>query len=159
MTDSAIVDAWSGRFVGRVRQLRCTPAGQECFHDAKNLVVDSALEVMIRALQGQESIRGVEFGFTGGVPVSPGLRSVRSPVGFAPSGATNDTRPFISRDASGLRSIGTWTATFTAPQALSYDTLGLVSDSSLLFAAVAFDTVSLAVAETIAVQWTISLRS
>lgn len=159
MSNHSNIDAWDGRFHGHVRQSWVLPDGTHApLFDGHNLVVDAAMEIMIRALMGQESIRGVEFGFAGGVPVARGLRSIRSPVGFAPVGQTNDTRPFLSRDAAGLRSIGTWTAIFTAPQALTYDSLGLVSDSNLLFAAVSFDAVNLAAAEVIAVQWTILLR-
>ena len=160
MNQGSVIDAWDGRFVGHVQQARLSgdQANEDVFFDGHNLVVDAALEVMIRSLLGQEEIRGVEFGSSGGTPVSRGLRTIRGPVGFAQAGTSSNTRPFVSRDGAGLRSIGTWTAVFTAPQPLTYDMLGLVSSSNLLFAAVSFDPVSLAASETVAVRWTILLR-
>lgn len=149
-----------GRLRGRVRQtlhLKGDPAGQVIF-DGHNLVVDAALEIMIQALMGQERIHGVSFSNTGGLPVTKGIRSARSPVAFAATGSTTDTQPFASRDESGLRSIGTWTAVLEAAADLTYDTLGLVSTSDVLFAATSFAPVNLLAGSTIAVQWTILMR-
>lgn len=163
MSEHALADLLKlgTQFQGRVRQaLIRDPANpiSEVLFDGKNLVVDSALELMILALQGEDSIRNVDFGYTGGRPITPGLRSIGSPVASAQTGAFADTRPFASRDSRGLRSIGTWTAVLTPSSAITYDTLGLVSSVGLLFAAVAFAPVALAAGETISVQWTIFLR-
>jgi len=163
MSEHALADLLTlgQKFEGRVRQTRLRDQEQltgDVIFDGKNRVVDSALELMILALQGEDSIRNVDFGYTGGRPVTPGLRSIGSPVASAQTGTLSDTRPFASRDARGLRSIGTWTAVLTPSQTITYDTLGLVSSVGLLFAAVTFAPVNLAAGETIAVQWTIFLR-
>lgn len=159
MTDHSLNEVWDGRFIGRVRQAVTGVDGiKRVISDSPNLVVDAALEIMVRALMGEDRIAGVEFGNSGGAPISRGLRTIQAPVAFANSGSSSGTRPFVSRDSSGLRSIGTWTSTLTPDQNLTYDTLGLVGASNLLFAAIAFDSVSLVIGETISVQWTILLR-
>lgn len=159
MNDHSLNEVWDGRFVGRVNQSVLGVDGvNRVVCDAPNLVVDAALEVMIRALMGEDRVAGVDFGNSGGVPISRALRTIQAPVAYAPVGAAAATRPFVSHDASGLRSIGTWTATLTPGQNITYDTLGLVGASNLLFAAIAFSPVSLVVGETVSVQWTILLR-
>ena len=159
MTDHSCNEVWDGRFIGRVKQhVTDANGGKRVVCDSPNLVVDAALEIMIRSLMGEDSIAGVEFGNAGGVPISRGLRTIQAPVDFAPTGTTSGTKPYVSRDSSGLRSIGTWTSTLTPAQNLTYDTLGLVGSSNLLFAAIAFSPVSLVIGETVSVQWTILLR-
>lgn len=157
-----IIDTWDGRFCGQVRQILYPngygAGGEHVLHESANLVVDSAMEVMIQALMGDERISGVTFGKTGGKPVTRGTRVVRGPVAFSRTGEFTDTRPFASRDSKGLRTIGTWTAVLSPSQNLTYDTLGLVSSADLLFAAVSFPEVTLSAGESIAVQWTILLR-
>ena len=123
-----------------------------------NLVVDQAAEIVLQALLGEEAIRGVEFGFSGGKPVTAGLKVMPTPVGYAPTGTTAETRPFVTRDDAGLRTIGTWQAQFSPENDIDYDTLGLVSGSNRLFAATSFPTVSLSAGENIEVEWTILLR-
>lgn len=141
-------------FRGHVRMCK---AGKVIF-DRDNLVVDLATEVLAQALLGAETIAGVEFGYTKGRPVSRGLRSMPSPVGHAATGQDANTRPFVSRDGNGLRSIITWIAVFQPASAVKYDTLGLVSSSSRLFAAVSVGEVELAAEEPVEVEWTIYLR-
>lgn len=158
MSDTRLTDAWTSRAKGRVEQFRVVGGKYELIKDGSNLVVDAALETMILALMGAESLKGVELGYSGGRPVSKGLRSTPSPVAFAPFGATAETLPVASQDSAGLRSIGTWTAVYTASQPVTYDTLGMVSTSNLLFAAIAFDAVPLVGGETIAIRWSILMR-
>lgn len=141
-------------FRGHVRMRR----GGKVVFDKQNLIVDLASEILIQALLGAETIAGVEFGYTKGRPVSRGLRAMPSPVGHAATGTDSNTRPFVSRDANGLRSIGTWIAVFTPTNNIKYDTLGLVSSNSRLFAAVATGEVDLAGGESVEVEWTIYLR-
>jgi hypothetical protein len=163
MTQGSQVDIWEGRFKGRVRQTKYPspvrdPAQGQVIHDGHNLIVDNALEVMIAALMGSETIQAVDFGYAGGKPVTRGLRSILSPVAYARTGEYVDTKPVASRDEAGIRSIGTWTAVLTPDTELVYDTLGLVTSSNAMIAATNFEAVTLAAGETIAVQWTILLR-
>lgn len=158
MHDSRFTDAWTSRALGRVEQFRIIGSERKLIQDGRNLVVDAALETMILALMGGETLKGVELGYSGGRPVSKGLRSTPSPVAFASFGATAETLPVTSKDSAGLRSIGTWTAVYTAAQPITYDTLGMVSSSNLLFAAIAFDPVPLIGGETVAIRWSILMR-
>lgn len=109
---------------------------------------------------GRDQIEAVVFGDTGGVAVTPGLRAVINPIYRAVAGNASTIQPFLSRDPAGFASIGTWTALFTnpGPGNVSYDMVGLVSQNDRLFAALAFDPVTLVANETIAVEWTILLR-
>jgi len=124
-----------------------------------NLVVDASVEVMMQALMGRDLIDTVQFGDSGGASVTPGLRSIFNPVFRAAAGSTSSIPPVISRDNRGLSSVGTWTAVYTNtdPSPVTYDMVGLTTQSSRLFAATAFAPVSLAVGESIAVEWTILL--
>ena len=158
MRDLRTTDAWTSRAQGRVEQFRIRNGEPKLIQEGRNLVVDAALETMIQALMGNDTLKGVELGYSGGRPVSKGLRSTPSPVAFAPFGASAETLPVASLDSAGLRSIGTWTAVFTAAQPITYDTLGMISTSNLLFAAIAFDAVPLVGGETVAIRWSILMR-
>ncbi len=144
-------------WVGRVRQ-RSDRRGE--LFEKQNLVVDVAVQLMAQALMGADQVDGVIFGLTGGIVVTPGLRSVFNPIHRSPVGSNSSLPPFITKDANGLSSICNWVATFTnsGVGSLSYDMLGLVSQNDRLFAALSFPAVTLSAGETIAVEWTILLR-
>lgn len=144
-------------WVGRVRQ---TSNIRGLLLEKNNLVVNIGVELMAQALTGGDQVANVLFGLSGGVPVTPGLTAVYNPVNVSPVGPTSSIPPVISDDNSGLASIVTWTATWTnsTMSSVSYDMLGLVSQNTRLFAALAFDAVTLAPNESIAVEWTILLR-
>ena len=143
-------------WVGQVRQ-RSDQRGM--LFEKDNLVVDVAVQLMAQALLGADQVDAVIFGNTGGVVVTPGLRSVFNPIHRAPVGTNSSLAPFITRDASGLSSICNWIATFTNGSliSLTYDMLGLVSQNDRLFAALSTN-VTLSPGETIAVEWSILLR-
>ncbi len=150
---------------GFVRQTRFAPGepyrrdGGVLIHEGHNLVVDSAFELMASALIGDDSIRGISFGLTGGRPISPGLRTIGTPVATTAVNEFDNTKTFLTKDGKGLRSIITWTGLLTAGlSSIVYDTVGLVSSTNLLFAAKVDDPVTVAPGETIAVQWTVLLR-
>lgn len=130
----------------------------EVIRHKPNLVVDSSLEVMIQALFGGASVAGVSFGKTGGRPVTKSLRSIGAPVGFAKVNEFADTKNFASKDDRGLRTVGTWTAILKPSTSITYDTLGLITNTNQLVAANSFDPVTLVAEQAIAVQWTILLR-
>lgn len=141
------------------RGARYSPGGGVLIHEGPNLVVDSAFELMVQALIGDDSIRGMNFGLTNGRPISPGLRTIGTPVATVAVDEFDNTKTFTSKDAKGLRSIVTWTGLLTAGgSAITYDTVGLVSTTNLLFAAKLDGEVVVAPGETIAVQWTVLLR-
>jgi hypothetical protein len=148
-------DCWPGRPAGRVRQILNND--KEIFRGS-NLVVDTSLEVMVNALMGRDRIARVEFADMS-TPIYPGLRSLRNPVGNAAVGETTDLQPFVSPDSYGVRSIGTWSAVFTPSEAISYDTLGLITTNGRLFAATSFNRVDLNPGDSILVQWTILTRA
>lgn len=148
-------DVFSARPIGHVRQTLVESG--EVIRDQQNLVVDSSMEVMLQALFGAAAIRHVIFGFTGGRPVTPGLRSL-STVALGNVGDTPETKNFGSRDNRGLVTIGTFTSILKPQSGIIYDTLGLASTTLLLFAATNFDPVTLAANQAVAVQWTILLR-
>lgn len=143
--------------VGHVRQ---TSSLRGLLLEKNNLVVNISVELMAQALTGGDQVANVLFGLSGGVPVTPGLTAIYNPVNVSPCGVTSSTPPVISDDNNGLASIVTWTATWTnsTMSSVSYDMLGLVSQNTRLFAALAFDAVTLAPNESIAVEWTILLR-
>jgi len=143
-------------WVGRVRQ-RSDQRGM--LFEKQNLIVDVAVQLMAQALLGADQVDAVIFGNTGGVIVTPGLRSVFNPIHRAPVGTNSSLAPFITKDANGLSSICNWIATFTnnALVPLTYDMLGLVSQNDRLFAALSTN-VTLSPGETIAVEWSILLR-
>lgn len=147
----------SPHWVGKVRQISST-RGE--LLKKNNLVVDVAVQMMAHALMGSDQIDGVIFGLTGGVVVTPGLRSIFNPIHRSPVGNNSSLAPFITRDANNLSSICNWVATYTNSGVvpLSYDMLGLVSQNDRLFAALSFPAVTLSPGETIAVEWTILLR-
>jgi hypothetical protein len=143
-------------WVGRVRQ---HSDQRGLLIEKNNLVVDVAVQLMAQALMGADQVDAVIFGNTGGVVVTPGLRSVFNPIHRAPVGTNSSLAPFITRDAAGLSSICNWIATFTNNSliSLTYDMLGLVSQNDRLFAALSTN-VTLSPGETIAVEWSILLR-
>lgn len=142
-----------------VGSVRMTSRERGVIFEQHNLVVDSSVEVMLQALMGRDLIDAVIFGDSGGASVTPGLRSIFNPVFRAVAGSTSSIPPVISRDGRGLSSIGTWTAVYTnpGPSSVTYDMVGLITQTSRLFAATAFAPVTLAVGESIAVEWTILL--
>jgi len=164
MPEQPVSDAMGIRPHGHVIQRRFQPRetyradGGSLVLDKSNLIVDSGFELMLRALMGNEAVKAIVFGHTGGRPVTSGTRTIGSPVARSAVGEFTNTQNYVSRDASSLRTIGTWTALLTPTQPLVYDTLGLVSATNLLFAAQTFDPVNVLANETIAVQWTIYLR-
>jgi len=125
--------------------------------DGSNLVVQGGMELIVRALMGTDRITGVNFGLTANRAITVGTRGIGTPVANA-SVETSGIAPTIAKDGRGARTIGTWTAVLAATSVLTYDTLGLVSDSGLLFAALTFSPVTLQIGESVAVQWTILLR-
>jgi hypothetical protein len=149
--------AASPNWVGKVRQVSSL-RGE--LMKKNNLVVDVAVQMMANALMGADQIDAVIFGLTGGVVVTPGLRSIFNPIHRSPAGSNSSLAPFITRDANNLSSICNWTATYTnsGVTPLSYDMLGLVSQNDRLFAALSFPAVTLSPSETIAVEWSILLR-
>lgn len=151
-------DAVSLGAVGHVRVVHHSKDGSKVLYDDHNTVVDLAPEIMIQALMGDERISGIEFGYAKGRPVTRGLRTVLSPVGHAPTGATAETRPFASRDNAGLRTIGTWVAILSPDADITYDMMGLVSTANRTFAVTSFPKVTLPAGDQIEVEWTIRLR-
>ena len=152
-----VIDTAGFQFRGHVRQTRLSDLAR--VFDGSNLVVDAAYEAIIESLVGTERIAFIEFGNTGGQPATKGLRSLRSPVGSVAVGSSPETKAFTTKDDYGVRSIGTWSAVYTPTLNVTYDMLGLVTTSGILFAAVAFDAVTLTAGESLLVQWTIQLRS
>jgi hypothetical protein len=123
------------------------------------MVVDASGEIIVRALLGTDIIKGVEFGRNGGIPITRGQRSLQAPVGFAAVGQTEETKAFLDKDeVTGLRTIATWSAIFSPTASVTYDSLGLVSTTGLLFAAVSCPQVTLVPGSPIIVQWTIKYR-
>ena len=142
------------RPIGHVRISR----GTEVLYDDHNLVVDSAFEVAIRALQASDVIRRVLFADLSGRQVAASMQSLPSVVGTADVSTGGDQRPQILRDTFGRRTIGNWVAAFTADRDISYDTVGLATGSGLLFSAASLSPrVTLAKGESITVDWTICL--
>lgn len=133
--------------------------GDVVLYDGPNLVVDAAYEVLQRAAMQTDYIRRVEFSDLGGKPVAASMRTLTSVVGTSDVGTTGDQRPLILQNGAGQRAVGRWLATFTAPSAIAYDTLGLVASSGLLFAVRSIPRVTLAKGESITVDWTINLAS
>jgi hypothetical protein len=127
--------------------------------DKDNLVVDGSVEVMLQALLGRDQIDSILFGDSGGVVATPGLRSIFNPINRSAAGQASSIQPIVSKGATGLSSIGTWTAIYTnpGPSSVTYDMLGVVSQNERLFAATSFPTVTLVAGESIAVEWTILL--
>ncbi len=141
--------------IGEVRQT-LVESGKVIL-EQHNLVVDASMEVMLQALFGAAAIRHVIFAFTGGRPVTPGLRSLPA-IGIGNVNESPETKNFASRDNRGLATIGTFTSIFKPDTEIVYDTLGLTSTTLLLFAATSFNPVTLAAKQAVATQWTILLR-
>lgn len=146
--------------IGRIRQILTRP-GQEpvVIREHTNLVVLSAVEMMLQALMGRDSIQNIQFGLTGERPITSGIRTIGSPVATTPVNQTDSSQTIVSKDSAGLRTIGTFIGVYAATGSLSYDTLGLASSTGLLFAASTnFGTVPLVSGDSITVEWTILLR-
>lgn len=126
--------------------------------DTQNRVVDAMLELLVRGLTGEDRIARMLAVVAGGLPITPGLRSLGAPVLNVPVETAGDLAPVKSVDQRGLRSICTWTALLQPVGAVTYDTLGLVSVTGLLVAATSFRPISLTGGDIVSVQWTISLR-
>lgn len=155
---SPVIESVKLPWVGRVKQ---TSNLRGLLQQHPNQIVDVGVELMAQALMGGDLVSAVLFGYTNGIVVTPGLRSIYNPVARASVGPNANVPSFISKDDDGFSSICNWTATLTnpGPSNLSYDMLGLVSQNDRLLAATSnFGTVTLVANETIAVQWTILLR-
>ena len=127
--------------------------------DQSNLEVDAMFELLIRGLIGEDRVARIHAVFSGGKPLTRGLRTLGSPVLNVPVETGGDLAPLKSQDQRGIRSIGTWTALLKPTGSVTYDTLGLVSSTGLLCAASALQSaITLENGDVIAVQWTISLR-
>lgn len=126
--------------------------------DTQNRVVDAMFELLVRGLTGEDRIARMLAVVAGGLPITPGLRSLGAPVLNVPVETAGDLAPVKSVDQRGLRSICTWTALLQPAGAVTYDTLGLVSVTGLLVAATSFRPISLTGGDIVSVQWTISLR-
>lgn len=120
-----------------------------------NLVVDAAYEVILGALFNQQHLSGIAYGFTGGRPVTPGLRTLSGLLGIATLDATPSTRSFLSKDSRGQRTIGFVSAIITPDGSLTYDTLGLISNINLLYAATTFT--SRTITAPVVTEWTLYL--
>lgn len=131
--------------------------GKQVFTGA-NLVLDNFYELALRGAMGTDFIKSVQFAVAAGQPIVPAMSRLPSVVASAPVGASGDTRPVISADSNGRRTVGTWTATLAASGALGYDTIGLVSNTGLLVAALSVGSVTLAAGDIVAVTWTIGVR-
>jgi hypothetical protein len=151
------------RPMGHVKQI----VDGKVIREGHNLIVDSALEVMLQGLFGGSKITQVAFGNSGGdgisVPsISPSMRTI--PV--TPNGATAligqlpDTQSYASLDSRGIRSIGTFIAILKVlgNNNFTYDTLGLTSNTGLLFAVTSFLPVTLTPGQSVSVQWSVLLR-
>jgi hypothetical protein len=139
----------------------------EIIRDGHNLVVESALEVMLQCLMmgAGTALSAVVFGNSGSKDglapvVTPSMRTIPLASGGAVArlGPTTDTRSYTSKDSRGLRSIGTFTALYTPKDTFQYDTLGLISNNGLLFSVTSFPMVTLLGNQSVSVQWTIMLR-
>lgn len=126
--------------------------------NGSNLVLDNLYELALRSMMGTDSVKTVQFAATAGQPIVPAMSRLPSVVASSPVGASGDSRPLISADSNGRRTVGTWSATLTATGPLSYDAIGLVSTTGLLVAALYVGTVTLSAGDVVAVTWTIGVR-
>lgn len=123
-----------------------------------NLVLDNMYELLLRAAMDTDYIKSVQFALMSGEPIVPALSRLTNVVASTLVGSSGDNRPLISTDSSGVRSVGTWSASFTASGPLTYDTLGLVSSTGLLVAALSVGTTQLVATDPVAINWTIGFR-
>lgn len=121
-----------------------------------NLVVDTALESIIRGWMTGDSISHFVFAYTGGVPIQPTTKSLTGIVATVAVGGTN-FEAYSTRDSMGLRSIGTWRGSFTPSVSTTYDTLGLMSVAGTLIAATTFGARTLTPPESVETLWTLRL--
>jgi hypothetical protein len=137
------------------------------FWEGSNIAVNTSAEIQMQCLMlgGAAGISSIIFGNTGvsvegGTPlVNPLMRSVSTVIGGAvsPIGQTTDTASYISQDANGYNSIGTFQTIYTPSAPFSYDTLGLQNSYGSLFAITSFPLVSILALQSVCVQWTIYL--
>ena len=135
--------------------------------EGDNLVVDSALEVMMQCLMvgASSALSAIIFGNTGSaVPgvaplISPSMRTVATAGGGAvsPLNQLADTLSYTSADLTGLKSIGTFITIYKPTTSFTYDTLGLISYTGLLFAVTSFVPVTLPAHQAVSVQWQLQL--
>ena len=133
----------------------------------KNLVVDSSLEVMLQCLMlgSNSALSAIIFGNTGtsvpGVPpiISSSMRTIPVASGGAvsPLNQFADTLSYATANIDGLKDIGMFTTIYTPAASFTYDTLGLVSYTGLLFAVTSFVPVTLPAHQSVSVQWQIQL--
>jgi hypothetical protein len=153
---------------GHVKQILL--ADGSTLREGHNLIVNTHLEVLMQCLMlgSSAAISSIVFGNSGttvvGVPplLSPSMASVPTLSGGAisPINQFADTQSYTSDDTMGLASIGTFTTIYTATDVsgFTYDTLGLVSATGLLFSVYSFLPVTLPQNQSVAVQWTIMLN-
>ena len=134
-----------------------TVNGQQVF-TGTNLVLDNFYELALRGAMNTDYVKTVQFAVSAGQPIVPAMTRLPSVVASIPVGSSGDARPLISLDASGRRTVGTWSASYAAAGALGYDTIGLVSNTGLLVAALSVGSVTLATGDIVAVTWTIGVR-
>lgn len=147
-------DALDTKFRGHIRQWDLVT--KEVLVDKDNLIVDCSFEIALGALFGQQTLIGIAFALTGGKPVTKDLRTLSSLLTVAAINSTPDTKSFLTKDSQGLRTIGTVTAIYSPSGSFTYDTVGLISNTNLLFAAANFPSRTITVP--IATEWTIFLK-
>lgn len=147
-------DALNFKLCGHIRQWDLLT--KELVLDKDNLVVDCSFEIALAALLGQQTLVGIALGYTNGRPVTHDLRTLSSLIGIAAIGSTPETQSFTSKDSRGLRTIATMTGIYSPTESTTYDTLGLISNTNLLFAASSFP--ARTITKPIATEWTIYLR-
>lgn len=139
------------KLTGSVRQYD-TATGRELLNKS-NLVVDSALELILLSLLNRQHLGVILFAFRDGVPVVPTIRTLASPVGIAP---LNLPASKVLQDDSGHRTIAVVGATLVPTGTVTYDTLALASDRGLVYSAVNLDEAR-TVDAPITTEWTIYL--
>jgi hypothetical protein len=134
----------------------CMKTEKSVLYHGENQVVDTAYEAILRGITAKDAVASVGFAFTGGTPVSAGLTTLPSVLARA-STRDGTNKPQLVRDSKGRRTAVTWTAVLTPAVAITYDMIGLSTESGLLVAALSLAPVTLAPGESVAVQWTLNL--
>lgn len=127
--------------------------------DGHNLVTTAFYELALRAMMNTDHVASVVF-VDRAAPIDVGLRTLGPALAIANISTSDEAQPFLTRDAKGDRTIGTWTAVHLVTGVdLTYNTLGLISDTGLLIAATKLlSPTTVLVGDSTAVQWTINLR-
>jgi hypothetical protein len=128
----------------------------------KNRVLDTAYECVLRALMTPgERIGAVVFVASQGLAVTPGLSFLPTPAWYVALGTLDDTDtpPFIREGTDKRRNKGVWTAVGTPTTNVTYDTLGLLMTSGLIFAATQFESRTALADTPVSVQWEITLEA